>query len=73
METSEIKAICVKELTDYVTAFRTRRKDVTEATVREFLKPRQLDYVGNPFPAPKDAREMEIEALRRRLAELEAT
>ena len=73
METSEIKAICTKELTVYVSVFRERRKAVTEETVRRFLTPRRLDFTGNPFPAIQDSKQTEIEALEKRLAELRTT
>lgn len=72
METSEIKAICIKELTDYVAAFRERRKTITEEVVRQFLKPRQLEFVGNPFSALPGDKEKEIEILEKRLAQLRA-
>ena len=73
METSEIKAICIRELQAYVGAFRERRKVVTDDVRAEFLRPRPLEFQFSPFQnEPGDAKEQEIRALEKRLAELKA-
>ena len=74
METSEIKAICTRELQEYVSAFRERRKAVTDEVQAEFLRPRPLDFRGSPLgDVSKASKEQNIEALEKRLAELRAT
>ena len=74
METSEIKAICIRELQTYVAAFRERRKKVTDETLATFMKPRALTFVGNPFPDISQAeKEQEITSFEKRLAKLKAT
>lgn len=73
METSEIKAICTRELQEYVSAFRERRKLVTDEVRTEFLRPRPLDFQGSPFEySTVTSKEQEIAALEKKLAELRA-
>ena len=73
METSEIKAICIRELQEYVSAFRERRKAVTDQIRAEFMRPRPLDFHGTAFAAAGNAqKEQEIAVLEKRLAELKA-
>ena len=74
METSEIKAICIRELQGYVSAFRERRKAVTDQVRAEFLRPRPLEFRGSPLEAmQKLEKEQEIAALEKKLAELRAS
>ena len=74
METSEIKAICIRELTTYVTAFKERRKAVTDEVRAEFLRPRALVFQGSPFDNPAIVdKQTEIDSLEKRLAELRAS
>lgn len=74
METSEIKAICIRELQEYVSAFRERRKAVTDKVRAEFLRPRPLDFDGSPGGSGINVeKEQQIAALEQRLAELKAT
>lgn len=78
METGELKGICTKTMQAYVAGFKERRGRVTEEVRREFMRPRPLVFKGSPFSeegsegAGKGETEKEIEALRKRLAELEA-
>ncbi len=44
----KMKAICIKHLQDYVSSFQERRGKVTDAIVDEFMKPRPLQWKGNP-------------------------
>jgi len=48
--TGELKAICIKELQEYVAAFQERRKLVTEEVREMFMSTRPLTYGGNPNP-----------------------
>ena len=71
METSEIKAICTRVLQEYVSAFKERRKAVTDEVRAEFLRPRALEFRGSPFEAlQKEEKEREIATLEKKLAEL---
>ena len=67
----EMKAACIKELQAYVSAFRERRKKVTEEVRDEFMRPRQLVFRGMPGEAEvKAARQMRIEVLEAELRRL---
>lgn len=44
----DMKAACTKEMQAYVSAFRERRKAVTEKVREEFMRPRQLQFTGMP-------------------------
>ena len=48
--TGEMKARCISELQKFVGAFQERRAQVTHEVMRNFMKPRKLEYVGNPSP-----------------------
>jgi tryptophanyl-tRNA synthetase len=50
MLTGEMKARCIQELQAFVSAFQERRQKVTYETMREFTRPRLLEYKGNPNP-----------------------
>ena len=50
MLTGEMKARCVQELQKFVGAFQERRSKVTHENMREFMRPRRLEYRGNPSP-----------------------
>ncbi len=56
MLTGELKAICVNELQTFVRGFQERRKMVTDEVRDEFMRPRKLEYRGNPNPVPKEAK-----------------
>jgi tryptophanyl-tRNA synthetase len=48
MLTGELKAICIKELQQYVAAFQERRAKVDDDAVKLFMERRPLKWVGNP-------------------------
>ena len=47
MLTGELKAICIKELQKYVSAFQERRAKVEDETVKLFMEKRPLKWNGN--------------------------
>ncbi|KAK5133765.1 hypothetical protein LTR08_007415 [Meristemomyces frigidus] len=54
--TGEMKQRCIAELTTFVSAFQERRAKVTHEEMRAYMKPRKLEYSGNPSPKnPKTA------------------
>jgi len=59
MLTGELKAICIKELQTFVRGFQERRKKVTDKIRDEFMRPRKLEYRGNPNPIAKEAKDGE--------------
>ncbi|KAK4212366.1 tryptophan--tRNA ligase, cytoplasmic [Rhypophila decipiens] len=52
MLTGELKAICIKELQQYVGEFQELRHKVDDETVKLFMSERPLKWVGNPH-APR--------------------
>ncbi|KAF4167700.1 hypothetical protein CNMCM6936_004545 [Aspergillus lentulus] len=50
MLTGEVKQKCIAELQSYVQAFQERRAQVTDEIVAEFMRPRPLEWKGNPNP-----------------------
>ncbi|GIJ99402.1 hypothetical protein Aspvir_001534 [Aspergillus viridinutans] len=50
MLTGEVKQKCIAELQAYVQAFQERRAEVTDEIVAEFMRPRPLEWKGNPNP-----------------------
>jgi tryptophanyl-tRNA synthetase len=48
MLTGELKAICIRELQKYVTAFQERRAKVDDEAVKLFMERRPLKWGGNP-------------------------
>lgn len=46
--TSEIKAICIEQVQQYVAAFQERRAKVDEDIVKNFMSVRPLEWKGNP-------------------------
>ncbi|EAL87261.1 hypothetical protein LV164_004085 [Aspergillus fumigatus] len=50
MLTGEVKQKCIAELQAYVQAFQERRAQVTDEIVAEFMRPRSLEWKGNPNP-----------------------
>lgn len=50
MLTGEMKQRCVAELQKFVAAFQERRAAVTDELMREFMRPRKLEFQGNPHP-----------------------
>ena len=55
ISTGEMKAACIKVLQAYVSAFRERRKGVTEDERNEFMAPRQLQFTGMPSEEEQQA------------------
>ncbi|EAW11627.1 tryptophan--tRNA ligase WRS1 [Aspergillus clavatus NRRL 1] len=50
MLTGEVKQKCIAELQTYVQSFQERRTKVTDEIVAEFMRPRALEWKGNPNP-----------------------
>jgi len=48
--TGELKAMCISELQNFVTAFQESRQKVTDEVVQSFMTPRKLEWKGNPQP-----------------------
>ncbi|KAI2643172.1 tryptophanyl-tRNA synthetase [Xylaria nigripes] len=46
--TGELKAICIKHLQEYVSAFQQRRAKATDEVVKQFMSVRPLKWRGNP-------------------------
>lgn len=73
MESGDMKRTCTEELQAYVSAFRERRAQVTQAVLDEFMRPRQLVFRGMPSEgeraAAKEKRIRELEAELARLRE----
>lgn len=59
MLTGELKAICIRELQEYVKGFQERRKGVTEEVRRVFMSVRPLTWGGNPNPVSSGEKEKE--------------
>lgn len=58
MLTGEMKARCISELQNFVAEFQERRREVTDEVMRSFMRPRKLEFGGNPnlTKAEADAR-----------------
>ncbi|PSK58671.1 Tryptophan--tRNA ligase, cytoplasmic [Elsinoe australis] len=50
LTTGELKKKCIGELQKFVGAFQERRSQVTDEVMREFMRPRKLEFKGNPNP-----------------------
>ncbi|CAI7606146.1 unnamed protein product [Penicillium glandicola] len=50
MMTGEIKQKCIAELQTYVQGFQERRAQVTDEIMAEYMRPRPLEWKGNPNP-----------------------
>ena len=55
MESGDMKSACTKELQAYVSAFRERKAQVTQAVLDEFMRPRQLVFTGMPSRREQEA------------------
>ena len=84
METGELKGVCTRTMQTYVAEFKERRGRVTEEVRREFLRPRPLVFKGSPFLEERtedaakgnkemkiEAKDIEIEVLRKGIVELQ--
>ena len=48
--TGEMKQRCIAELQKFVSAFQERRSKVDDEAMRSFMRPKKLEYAGNPNP-----------------------
>lgn len=48
LSTGEMKKTCITVMQNFVKDFQERRAKVTDETLREYMKPRKLDWNGNP-------------------------
>lgn len=48
--TGELKKMAIDLLQEYVQQFQERRKLVTDDVLEQFMKPRRLQWAGNPNP-----------------------
>lgn len=53
MLTGELKKLAIEVLQANVEEFQERRKAVTDEVLASFMKPRRLQWGGNPNPKPK--------------------
>lgn len=51
--TGELKKLCIDLLTEHIGAFQERREQVSEDDVEAFMRPRKLEFKGNPNPTTK--------------------
>ncbi|KAM5352469.1 hypothetical protein ACJ41O_005192 [Fusarium nematophilum] len=52
--TGELKKLAIEALQPFVQQFQDRRKEVTDEVLESFMKPRRLQWGGNPNPKPKE-------------------
>jgi tryptophanyl-tRNA synthetase len=45
-----MKQRCIAELQKFVAAFQERRSKVDDEAMRNFMRPKKLEYTGNPNP-----------------------
>lgn len=57
--TGELKKLAIEALQPYVAQFQERRKEVTDEVLDAFMKPRKLQWAGNPNPKPKEEKKKE--------------
>jgi tryptophanyl-tRNA synthetase len=53
LTTGDMKKECINMMTAYVKKFQEARANVTDEILEEFLKPRKLEWKGNPNPTKK--------------------
>lgn len=53
--TGELKKMTIELLQEYVQQFQEKRKLVTDEVLEEYMRPRKLQWGGNPNPVPKAA------------------
>ncbi|KAA8644555.1 hypothetical protein EYZ11_001469 [Aspergillus tanneri] len=51
--TGELKKMAIETLQEYVGEFQERRKQVSDEVLSEYMRPRKLQWAGNPNPTPK--------------------
>lgn len=54
--TGELKKMAIEALQSVVESFQDRRKAVTDEVLRSYMKPRKLQWGGNPSPKPKESK-----------------
>lgn len=54
--TGELKKMAIEALQSVVETFQDRRKAVTDEVLRSYMKPRKLQWGGNPNPKPKESK-----------------
>jgi tryptophanyl-tRNA synthetase len=59
--TGEMKKECVTLMQKYVKGFQEARSKVTDEVLDEFLRPRKLEWVGNPKVEKKEVKEETVE------------
>ena len=52
--TGELKKLAIEALQTIVQGFQERRAKVTDEILESFMKPRKLEWNGNPNPVAKD-------------------
>lgn len=50
MLTGEMKKECIEVMTEYVNGFQSKRKEVTDEILEEYMRPRELEWRGNLNP-----------------------
>ncbi|KAK3061500.1 tryptophan--tRNA ligase, partial [Teratosphaeriaceae sp. CCFEE 6253] len=50
MLTGEMKQRCIAELQSFVSAFQETRKGISDEIMRQYMRPRRLEFGGNPNP-----------------------
>ncbi|GKZ28235.1 hypothetical protein AbraIFM66950_000047 [Aspergillus brasiliensis] len=53
--TGELKKMTIEVLQQYVAAFQEKRKEVSDELLAAYMKPRKLEWKGNPNPVPAPA------------------
>lgn len=54
--TGDLKKLAIEALQKVVADFQERRAKVTDEVLESFMKPRKLQWGGNPNPKPKEAK-----------------
>jgi tryptophanyl-tRNA synthetase len=57
--TGELKKMAIEALQPVVQSFQERRAAVTDEVLESFMKPRRLQWSGNPNPKPKEDKKKE--------------
>jgi tryptophanyl-tRNA synthetase len=61
--TGELTKLALESLQKVVADFQERRAKVTDEVLESFMKPRKLEWKGNPNPKPKAAKDKETKDL----------
>jgi tryptophanyl-tRNA synthetase len=60
LTTGDMKKECINMMTAYVKKFQEARANVTDEILEEFLRPRKLEWKGNPKPTKKVEKKEEV-------------